>query len=111
MGKSIGRSVGAIVGLGLGLLLAACSGTKSPPSPGPDGVGGGGGSADGGNGGYIGGIAGAPSPLLTCSPGTRRCDGSNVKSCDDTGSKEIVAQTCLPSQVCSSGACVGRFLG
>jgi hypothetical protein len=104
MGKSIGRRVGAIVGLGF--LLAACSGSRHTPIP-DDGSGGAISFGNGGNGGYIPGIAGAPSPSLLCSPGTKRCDGLSVKACDDTGSQEIVAQTCLPSQICSNAACVG----
>ena len=101
MGKSIGRSVGAI--FGLGLLLAACGGTKSEPTPG-DSVGGSGGRDDGGNGGSS---AGGPSATHSCTPGTKRCDGLNLKACDDAGAREVTVQTCLSSQVCANGACVG----
>ena len=98
MAKSIARSVGAIIGVGF--LLAACSGTKQVPS---------GGLGDGGSGGFSGGsTAGPPSGVGggTCIANSKRCDGSNVKLCDSQGLNETISQACLPSQTCSAGACV-----
>ncbi len=100
MGKSILRSVGAIVGLGW--LFAACSGT---------GTAGGGpiitGSTAGSGSGAIGGNGGSGGSVGSlCAPGTKRCDALNVKLCDETGFNETIAQTCAPSQACSGGACV-----
>ncbi|HYQ00666.1 MAG TPA: hypothetical protein VER96_18435 [Polyangiaceae bacterium] len=104
MGRSVGRGVGAIIGLGV--VLAACSGTKSGGDA-PDLTAGSGGarvSTLPGVGGF--GVGGAGSS--SCVPGTKRCDGQNVKTCDDTGGgTEIITQTCLPSQTCSNGMCAG----
>ena len=69
MGRIIG-SVGAIVGLGL--LLAACSGSSksSGKDPVPD----------------------------VCVAGARSCDGLNVKVCNEDGTELITLKTCLTSQ-------------
>jgi len=96
MGRSIGRSVGAIIGLGV--LLAACSGTKSEGSTPVGNVGG---AGPVGTGGAESGGAGGRS----CTPGAKRCDGSYVKQCDDSGSNETITQICLPAQTCSNAAC------
>jgi len=92
MGCSIGRRV-AIVGLGL--VLAACSGSKSETGSG--GANGTAGASFGG--GSAGGASGA------CTPGATRCDGLNVKQCDDSGAKETITSTCSSSQTCSNGKC------
>lgn len=109
----MGRSVGVGVIIGLGALLAACSGTRSggPDTGGPItfGVGGGGGSGGGGTapgfGGSVGAIGGSSA---FCSSSVRHCDGMTVKMCDDTipSRGEIIVQTCSSSQTCSNGACV-----
>jgi hypothetical protein len=73
--------------IGLGLLVAACSGSsKTHP-----------GSSSGGSG-------GTPTESI-CTAGGRRCDGLNVKVCSDDGSAETIEQTCLPTQTCSDGRC------
>jgi len=99
MGKSIWASVGAVVGVGL--LLAACSGSKTSDLVANAGAGGDGfagmASSSGGN----------PVMGTNCVPGAKRCDGLNVKQCDDTGVKETISQTCLPAQTCADGACKG----
>jgi len=103
MGKSIWRSVGAIVGFGFS--VAACSGTGSTSGNGPSIAGSpSSGGSVGSNGG--GGNGGSSNGTL-CIAGRKRCDGLNVKVCDDSGSKESIAQTCLPGQSCTNGACVG----
>jgi hypothetical protein len=102
MGKSIARSLGAIAGFGF--WLVACSGSKETTG----GAGGVGGSSIGtiaGMGG-LGNSGAGGSDASRCLAGTKRCDGTVVKVCDLAGSKESVAQTCLPSQSCSAGACV-----
>jgi hypothetical protein len=96
MGKSISRSLGAIVGFGI--LLVACSGAHTP-------VGGSGGFGAAGGSGGGGGNAGSGN-AGGCVAGAKRCDGASVKICDDVGSKEVVVQTCLPSQSCLGAACV-----
>lgn len=100
MRRSIGRSVGAIIGFGV--LLAACSGTKSE-GPSGDGVGGAGPSGAGGSFGGRGPIGAGGS--ISCTPDAKRCDGSSVKQCDESGFKETITQTCLSTQTCSNGAC------
>jgi hypothetical protein len=76
MGRTIGR-LGAIIGLGF--WLAACSGSsKTSDKPAVDRV---------------------------CEPGTKSCDGQNVKVCSDDGSERTIEQTCSPSQTCADGAC------
>ncbi|HET7544524.1 MAG TPA: hypothetical protein VFK05_31860 [Polyangiaceae bacterium] len=99
MGKTILFRVGAIIG-GVGLLLSACSGTKS--TTGPDFAG----AGTFGNAGSfaIGGASGSPGSL-NCVPGAVRCDGPNVKLCNGTGTQETITQTCLSTQACSNGAC------
>lgn len=97
MGRSIGRSVGAIIGLGV--LLAACSGTKSEGGAPTVGVGGAAGVPGKGPSGA--GVGGSSS----CTPGAKRCDGLSVKQCDESGSKETITLTCMPTQTCSNGAC------
>jgi hypothetical protein len=102
MGRSIGRSVGAIIGFGV--LLGACSGTRSEGSGPNGGLGGSGpiGAAGSFGGGSVasGGVSG-----VSCMPGAKRCDGSTVRQCDESGSKETITQTCLATQTCSNGAC------
>lgn len=110
MGRSIGRNVGAIIGLGF--LLAACSGTKSETGGGPMSFGGAtgsfaGGFSSGGKDSSVGGFASGGGSSSSCVPGTKRCDGLSVKQCDDSSSSETIVQTCLPSQTCSNGACAG----
>src|SRR3954469_6876784 len=78
MGKGIGRLAGVIVGLGL--FVAACSGSSKTTT-------------------------GKTPPDRTCEPGTKRCDGLNVKVCSDDGSELVIEATCLPSQTCSDGVC------
>jgi hypothetical protein len=76
MGTTIGR-FGAIVALGF--WVAACSGSsKSSDNPRAERV---------------------------CEPGTKSCDGQNVKVCSDDGSERTIERTCLPSQTCADGAC------
>jgi hypothetical protein len=76
MGTSIGR-FGAVVALGL--WVVACSGSsKSGDKVTPDRV---------------------------CEPGTKSCDGQNVKVCSDDGTERTIEQTCSPSQTCADGAC------
>jgi hypothetical protein len=76
MGTNIGR-FGAVVALGF--WLAACSGSsKSGDKITPDRV---------------------------CEPGSKSCDGQNVKVCSDDGTERTIEQTCLPSQTCADGAC------
>lgn len=76
MGTSIGR-FGAVVALGF--WIAACSGSsKSGDKSTPDRV---------------------------CEPGSKSCDGQNVKVCSDDGTERTIEQTCLPSQTCADGAC------
>jgi len=41
----------------------------------------------------------------SCDPGTRRCEGLNVKRCSDDGTEEEIEETCLPNQTCANGAC------
>ncbi|HEY0467317.1 MAG TPA: hypothetical protein VGC79_24125, partial [Polyangiaceae bacterium] len=84
--------------IGVGLLLAACSGTQGGGAPIVGGSGGSGAIAVTAG---SSGVGGAP-----CTPGSKRCDGLNVKLCDERGVTETVSQTCLPSQACSGGACV-----
>jgi len=103
MGKSILRSVGVIVGLGF--LFAACSGSKSSEpigSAGGDSVGGSAGSS----GPFGASGANAATGGAFCGPGTKRCEGLNIKLCDETGARESITQTCLPTQSCTAGACV-----
>ncbi|RYZ08005.1 MAG: hypothetical protein EOO73_09930 [Myxococcales bacterium] len=72
-------------GVGAFLLLAsaaACSGNSSKD----DGAGGG-------------------SNGSACTAGASRCDGLNVKVCNEDGTAETIQATCLPSQSCSDGAC------
>jgi hypothetical protein len=76
MGRSIGR-LGAIIGLGV--WLAACSGSSKTSDK--------------------------PAVERVCEPGTKSCDGQNVKVCSDDGSERTIQQTCLPSQTCADGAC------
>ena len=97
MGKSSARRATAI--FGLGLLLAACSGEKTGEAGGIAGSGGSGPSAS------TAGSGGKPS---VCVAGAKRCEGLNVKVCDDAGSSETISETCLPSQVCANGACAER---
>jgi len=107
MGKSVAQSVGAMIGLGL--LLAACSGATETTNGHSAGAGGAGGSSGGfSGGGGDSGSAGRGGNASMCAAGARRCDGSSIKVCDDTGSAETVAQICLASQTCTNGACVGE---
>jgi hypothetical protein len=80
MGKVIGRYVGMFVGLGL--LVAACSGTSKTTDP-----------------------KTTKDPERICEPGAKRCDGLNVKVCSDDGTESLIEATCLPSQTCSDGVC------
>jgi hypothetical protein len=104
MGKSIAHGVGAIIGLSL--VLAACSGATQT-SDGHAGTGSSGASGTSDSGGSSGASSGSGGNASVCAAGTRRCDGLNVKECDGAGVKETIAQTCLPSQSCMNGACVG----
>jgi hypothetical protein len=102
MRRSIGRSIGAIIGLGV--LLAACSGTKSESGL-PNIVGGGGPFGTGGSAGNNGPFPFGGAGSISCMPGAKRCDGLSIKQCDDSGSQETITSTCLPTQTCVSGAC------
>ncbi|MEI9951794.1 MAG: hypothetical protein WDO74_23140 [Pseudomonadota bacterium] len=95
MGKSIARRVGAIIALGL--LLAACSGSEQKPEGSFGNV--------GGSSGSVGSSDNGGSPSV-CVVGSKRCDGLNIKVCDETRTERI-AQTCSASQSCANGACVG----
>src|SRR5690349_16804391 len=44
-------------------------------------------------------------PDSQCTAGAARCDGLNVKVCNEEGTAESIQATCLPSQSCSDGAC------
>ncbi|HYQ18802.1 MAG TPA: hypothetical protein VEQ58_23665 [Polyangiaceae bacterium] len=83
MGRSIAQRIGAIVGLGL--LLAACSSSKKTND------------ANGGG--------------VTCEAGARRCEGFNVKVCSADGTEETIEDTCLPSETCIEGVCLGAGTG
>lgn len=74
MGKSISN-----LGwwFGLGLALAACSGSSKT----------------------------TPGGATGCTEGARVCEGLNVKVCGADG-KQTVAETCMPPQGCAEGACV-----
>src|SRR4051812_32345983 len=100
MGRSIGRCLGAIIGFGV--LLAACSGTKSEGNAPNGNIGG---SGPVGAGGSSGGVGPVGAGGVSCMPGAKRCDGSTVRQCDEFGSKETITQTCLATQTCSNGAC------
>jgi len=77
MGRSIGRLAAVI---GLGAWLAACSGSsKTGDKTTPDRV---------------------------CEPGSKSCDGQNVKVCSDDGTERTIEKTCSPSQSCADGDCV-----
>jgi hypothetical protein len=76
MGRSIGR-LGAVVGLGV--WLAACSGSSKTGDK--------------------------PAVERICEPGSKTCDGQNVKACSDDGTERIIEKTCSPSQTCADGAC------
>jgi hypothetical protein len=76
MGRTIGRAAWALIGVGL--LVAACSGSSKSSGNRPERV---------------------------CEPGSKSCDGLNVKICSDDGSERTIEQTCLPSQTCADGAC------
>ena len=82
MTSRIGRSVGVL--LGFGLICCACSGGST------------GGTLKANPGTNHGGSAGSDSTI--CSPGTRRCDGHEIKRCDDTGSHEIIEQDCSSAE-------------
>lgn len=73
MGKSISK-VGFLVGLGLA--VAACSGSSKT----------------------------SPSTTPTCTVGERVCEGLSVKVCDADGTQRI-AETCMPPQSCAEGVC------
>ncbi len=82
MGTKFGRRLGAV--LGLGLLVAACSGSSK--------------------------TTGNSDPK--CEPGARTCDGMNISVCDADGTERMTAETCntvgpiggSPS-VCTGGVC------
>ncbi len=76
---TIGRYAGII--LGFGLLVAACSGTSKTTDKKPT------------------------TPDRVCEPGSKRCDGLNVKVCSDDGTESLIEATCLPSQTCADGVC------
>jgi hypothetical protein len=69
--------VGAVIGLGL--WLAACSGSSKS--------------------------SGTTTTDRICEPGSKSCDGLNVKVCSDDGTERNIVQTCAPSQTCADGAC------
>jgi hypothetical protein len=77
MGRSIG--LGLIGVVLVGLAGGACSGNSSKKD----------------------------SPDDLCQAGSRRCDGLNIKVCNDDGSAETIEKTCLPSQSCADGECTG----
>lgn len=76
MGRSIGR-LGAVISLGV--WLAACSGSSKTSDK--------------------------PKVERVCEPGSKSCDGQNVKVCSDDGTERTIEKTCLPSQTCADGDC------
>lgn len=73
------------------------AGASNDPDPGTGATGG------VGNGGS--GAGGQPPEPERCEPGSRECDGPNVKRCSGDGSQWTIDDTCSLTQVCSSGAC------
>jgi hypothetical protein len=69
-----------MLGLGL-LLLVGCSGSsKSSTTTEPDD--------------------------RVCEPGSRSCDGQNIKVCSDDGAQRLIVATCPGTQSCADGECV-----
>src|SRR5258708_9437261 len=52
----------------------------------------------------VSGVCRLPSSLQACTPGARRCNGSDVMACDAAGLHETVAETCPTG--CRDGQCV-----
>lgn len=77
MGRSLGR-LGAVVSLAI--WLAACSGSSSKKDD-------------------------KTPPDRVCEPGSKSCDGQNVKVCNDNGTERTIEKTCGPSQTCADGDC------
>lgn len=91
MGR-IGKRAVAIAGL-LALLGACSSSSKKTP---------------GNQAGATGlGEGGTDAVTISCQPGSRRCDGFNVKVCDEGGESEIIALTCSSAETCNAGTCLG----
>ncbi len=73
--SSIGWSVGVL--LGFGLVCSACGGSAKSTTP-------------------------KGNDTTVCDPGTRRCDGDDIKRCNQAGTDETIERTCL------SGQCHGQ---
>lgn len=66
---SIGRLLGGL--LGFGLICSACGGSASNNSAGN---------------------------ATSCTPGSKRCDGHDIKRCDDSGTRELVWESCSSAE-------------
>lgn len=77
MGRNIARGAAALLGFSL-LAAVGCSGSSKK-------------SGD--------------TASTVCVAGVRRCEGLNVKVCNDDGTLEEIESTCTPMQTCADGAC------